>query len=90
MSLHELVKTYKFSNVGCLQKGLRDQIIEGLQHGEIIQELLQLKYLIVQVIFKCRGLEAAKQSRRSIWEKVDVSAVQKQLFEKNKQKFMLK
>ena len=41
--LRELAKTCNFWNNDCLQKALRDQIIEGLLDGKIIQELLQVK-----------------------------------------------
>ena len=58
VSLRELAKTCNFCNI---QKALRDQ---GLQDGDIIQELLQVRDLTLdQAITKCRGLEAAKKSR---------------------------
>ena len=60
VSLRELAKTCNFCNNDCLQKALRDQIIEGLLDGETIQELLQVRDLTLdQAITKCRGLEAA-------------------------------
>ena len=63
LSLCELAKTCNFCNNECLQKALRDQIIEGLLDGEIVQELLQVKDLTLdQAISKCHGLEAAKKS----------------------------
>ena len=65
VSLCELAKTCNFCDNNCLQKALRDQIIEGLQDGDTIQELLQVKDLD-QAIMKCRGLEAAKKSRTEI------------------------
>ena len=62
MSLCELAKTCNFCNNECMQKALRDQIIEGLHDGGTIQELLQSKDLTLdQIITKCRGLEAAKK-----------------------------
>ena len=67
VSLRELAKTCNFCTNDCLQKAIRDQIIEGLLDGEIIQELLQVKDLSLdQAITKCRGLEAAKKSRQDI------------------------
>ncbi len=64
ISLRELAKTCNFCNNECLQKALRDQIIEGLHDGEAVQELLQVQDLTLdQAITKCRGLEAAKKSR---------------------------
>ena len=63
VSLCELAKTCNFCDNNCLQKALRDQIIEGLKDGETIQELLQEKDLTLDLaITKCRGLEAAKKS----------------------------
>lgn len=77
VSLRELAKTCNFCSHDCLQKALRDQIIEGLLDGEIIQELLQVKDLTLdQAISKCRGLEAAKKSRVDIEGSVEVYAVQ--------------
>ena len=59
MSLHELAKMCNFCNNDCIQRALHDQIIEGLQDGEIIQELLQMKDLTLdQTISRYRGLEA--------------------------------
>ena len=74
VSLRELAKTCNFCNNECLQRALRDQIIEGLRDGEIIQELLQTRELTLdQAITKCRGLEAAKQSRRDIEGSLDIN-----------------
>ena len=76
VSLRELAKTCNFCSNDCLQKAIRDQIIEGLQDGEIIQELLQEKKLsLEQAITKCRGLEAAKRSRSDIQGMPEVSAI---------------
>ena len=73
MSLRELAKTCNFCDNNCLQKALRDQIIEGLQDGDTIQEqLLQVKDLD-QAIMKCRGLEA---SRTEILGSTELNAVQ--------------
>ena len=56
-----------FCNNDCLQKALQDQIIEGLQDGDTIQELLQVKDLTLdQAITQRRGLEAAKKSHSNI------------------------
>ena len=76
VSLRELAKTCNFCSNDCLQKAIRDQIIEGLQDGEFIQELLQEKKLsLEQAITKCRGLEAAKRSRSDIQGMPEVSAI---------------
>ena len=77
VSLRELVKTCNFCNNDCLRKAIRDQIIEGLLDGEIIQELLQVKDLTLdQAITKCRGLEAAKKSRQDIQGTSDFNTFQ--------------
>ena len=76
VSLRELAKTCNFCNNDCLQKAIRDQIIEGLQDGEIIQELLQVKDLTLeQAISKCRALESAKKSRQHIQPTPAINAV---------------
>ena len=76
VSLRELAKTCNFCNNDCLQKAIRDQIIEGLHDGEAIQELLQARNLSLdQAISKCRGLEAAKRSRSDIQGTPEVSAM---------------
>ena len=75
VSLRELAKTCNFCNNDCLQKALRDQIIEGLLDGETIQELLQVRELTLdQAITKCRGLEAAKKSRQDIQGMIEVNS----------------
>ena len=77
VSLRELAKTCNFCNNDCLQKALRDQIIEGLLDGDTIQELLQSKDLMLdQIITRCRGLEAAKKSRAEIQHLPEAYSVQ--------------
>ena len=67
VALRDLAKTCNFCSNECLQKAIRDQIIEGLQDGEAIQELLQIRELILdETIAKCRALESAKKSRLDI------------------------
>ena len=84
VSLRELAKTCNFCNNDCLQRALRDQIIEGLQDGEIIQELLQVKDLTLdQTISRCRGLEAAKQSRKHIQGTPEVNIVRSRRYMSN-------
>ena len=77
VSLRELTKMCNFCDNDCLQKALRDQIIEGLQDGDTIQEFLQVKdFNLDQAIMKCRGLEAAKKSRTEILGSTELNAVQ--------------
>ena len=75
VSLRELAKTCNFCSNDCLQKAIRDQIIEGLCDGESIQELLQVQDLTLDAaISKCRGLEAAKKSRADITGAQEINA----------------
>ena len=61
VSLRDLAKT---CNEECTLKNIRDQIIEGLLDGNIVERLLQEKNLTLEVtITRCRGLEAAKRQR---------------------------
>ena len=70
VSLRELVKTCNFCSEACSQKSIRDQIIEGLVDGEIIEDLLQQSDLtLATTITKCRAKEAAKQQRAEITDK---------------------
>ena len=76
VALRELAKTCNFYSNECVQKAIRDQIIEGLQDGEFIQELLQARDLSLdQSIIKCRSLEAAKRSRQDIEGSLQVSVI---------------
>ena len=57
VSLGELAKTCNFCNNDRLQKDVHDQIIEGLHDGNTIQELLQVKDLMLdQATMKCCSL----------------------------------
>ena len=40
ISLRELAKTCKFCSDACMQKSIRDQIIEGLRDGDTVEDLL--------------------------------------------------
>ena len=48
VSLRELAKTCNFCNDGCAQKNIRDQIIEGLTNGDIVEDLLKEKSLTLE------------------------------------------
>ena len=75
VSLRELAKMCNFCSNECLQKAIRDQIIEGLCDGESIQELLQVKDLTLDTaISKCHSLEAAKKSRADIMGAQEINA----------------
>ena len=67
VSLRELAKTCNFCSDGCTQKSIRDQIVEGLLDGDIIEDLLKERELTLEAtISKCRAQEAAKQQREEI------------------------
>jgi len=64
ISLRELAKTCKFCSESCLQKNIRDQIIEGLSDGDTIEDLLQESNLtLAATISKCQSREATKKNR---------------------------
>ena len=67
VSLRELAKTCNFCNDGCTQKNIRDQIIEGLTNGDIVEDLLKEKNLTLETtVSKCRAQEAARKQRAEI------------------------
>ena len=67
ISLRELAKTCKFCSDACMQKNIRDQIIEGLRDGDTVESLLQEAELtLATTITKCRSKEAAKKNRSQI------------------------
>lgn len=67
VGLRELAKTCKFCSDDCVQKSTRDQIIEGLADGDIVEDLLREKDLTLETtITKCRAQEAAKKQRVEI------------------------
>lgn len=67
VSLRELAKTCNFCSDGCREKNIRDQIIEGLLEGDIVEELLKEKDLSLETtVSKCRAQEAARKQRVEI------------------------
>ena len=67
ISLRELAKTCKFCSDSCMQKSIRDQIIEGLDYRDTIEDLLQESNLtLATTIAKCQSREAAKKHRTVI------------------------
>ena len=46
ISLRELAKTCAFCNNACMEAAIRDQLVEGLENAEIIDELLKERNLI--------------------------------------------
>ena len=67
VSLRELAKTCNFCSDACMQKSWRDQIIEGLMDGDIVETLLREQELTLETtISKCRAQEAAKSQRAEI------------------------
>ena len=67
VSLRELIKTFQYCTDACVSKVLRDQIIEGLQDGDTVEELLRQKKLsLEQTIQICRAHESARHQREEI------------------------
>ena len=67
VSLRELAKTCKFCSDECTQKSTRDQIVEGLLDGDIVEDLLKESKLTLEAtVSKCRAQEAAKHQRAEI------------------------
>ena len=67
VSLRELAKTCNFCSDTCTQKNIRDQTIEGLLDGDIVEDLLKEKDLSLQsTVAKCRAHGAAKRQRAEI------------------------
>ena len=61
-SLKELARTCQFCNDACTRNNIRDQIIEGLNDSDTVQELLKEQRLTLpNAITTCRGMEAAKK-----------------------------
>ena len=64
VSLRELAKTCGFCSEQCMQKSIRDQIIEGSLDGDITENLLKQPDLTLDgAITLCRAQEAAKRQR---------------------------
>ena len=62
VSLRDLVRTCNYCSDECSNKALRDQIIEGLNEGDTVEQLLRKRKLIIDgVISTCRAHESAKQ-----------------------------
>ena len=67
VSLRELAKACKFCSDECIQKSIRDQIVEGLLDGDTVEDLLKESDLTLEAtISKCSAQEAAKQQRAEI------------------------
>ena len=64
VSLRELAKTCDFCSEACGQRNIRDQIIEGLLDGQLVEDLLKERDLtLADTVAKCRAHEAAKRQR---------------------------
>ena len=67
VSLRELAKTCNFCNDNCLQKSLRDQVVEGLKDADTVKDLLKQRNLTLDIaITTCQAMEAAKKDVSSI------------------------
>ena len=64
ISLRELAKICKYYSESCMQKSIRNQVIEALNDGDTVEDLLQESNLILgTTITKCQSREAAKKHR---------------------------
>ena len=62
ISRRELAKTCKFCSESCMQKAIRDQVIEGLSDGDTVEALLQESDLtLATTIARCHSKEAARK-----------------------------
>ena len=62
VALCELVKTCNFCSPACIEKSIRDQIIEGILDGDTTEHLLQQQDLTLDAaITMWRAEEAAKK-----------------------------
>ena len=60
LALRELVKACNFFSNECIQKNIRDQLIEGILDGDTVEDLLQIKDLnLDKAIQVCQAQEAA-------------------------------
>ena len=67
VSLRELAKTCNFCNDNCLQKSLRDQVVEDLKDADTVKDLLKQRNLTLDIaITTCQAMEAAKKDISSI------------------------
>ena len=51
IALRELVKICKFCSEDCARKNIRDQIIEGLNDGDTVEDLLQITNLTLTTYY---------------------------------------
>lgn len=62
IALCKVVKTCKFCSDQCMQKNLRDEVVEGLRDIETIKDVLKENNLTLDnAIAKCRSLEAGRK-----------------------------
>ena len=60
ISLRELAKTCAFCNNACMEAAIRDQLVEGLESSDTVEELLKERNLtLAKAIELAQGLEAA-------------------------------
>ena len=64
ISLGKLAKTCKFCSDNCIERSIRDQIIEGIRDGDTVEELVQENNVtFATAIAKCHSKEATKKNR---------------------------
>ena len=83
VALREMTKTCNFCSPLCVQKNIRDQIIEGLLDKDTVEHLLRQQELSLDnAITICRAQEAAKKQCRSMQENNTESVLAMQQYRK--------
>ena len=67
VDLRELVKTCNFCTDTCIDKALRDQLIEGLRDDDTVEDLLKIHPLSLAVaVDTARACESAKKNLKDV------------------------
>ena len=64
VELRDLVKTCNFCDDKCVEKALRDQLIEGLMDNNTVEDLLKIKELTLDVAIN--NAEACKSAKKNL------------------------
>ena len=90
VALRKMTKTCNFCSPLCVQKNIRDQIIEGLLDKDTVEHLLRQQELSLDnAIAICRAQEAAKKQCRSMQENNTESVLAMQQYRKPTQRQQL-
>ena len=85
VELRDLVKTCNFCDDKCTEKALRDQLVEGLNDNNAVEDILKVEELTLAVaINNARACESAKKNLVEVTGGASVQAV-KSNYKKNKE-----